>query len=265
MATDDTVQRVLDLDAAIFDLDGVLTQTATLHARAWKNLFDGFFSRLEAEGMARGRDLRPFDMEGDYLAYVDGKPRYDGVRDMLQARGIELPWGDTQDAPDDDPQRATICSLGNRKNKKFNDLLERQGADVFPDGLALAQAMHRAGKGVAVVSSSKNCRPILRSAGILELFHSVVDGTDAAKRHLKGKPNPDIFLTAAREMDVAPERAAILEDAISGVQAGKAGGFAEVVGVNRQDETHGRNLLQEGASMVLRDLSPPASESAHKT
>ncbi len=255
--TDATVARVLALDAAIFDLDGVLTQTARLHARAWKRLFDQFFAKLASSSTERGVDLRPFDAQKDYLAHVDGKPRYDGVRDMLLARKIQLPWGSPDEAPDDDPDTATICSLGNGKNELFHTILDQEGVEIYPDSLALARGMRRRSRKVAAVSSSKNCRPILSKAGVIDIFQSIVDGRDSAERKLAGKPAPDIFLEAARRLGVEPGRAAILEDAISGVQAGRAGNFAEVVGVNRQGAQHARNLYKEGASMVLSDLTPP--------
>ncbi|MDX1374792.1 MAG: trehalose-phosphatase [Burkholderiales bacterium] len=235
-------------DAAIFDLDGVITRTARLHARAWKQMFDAFLAE---------RDAPPFDIERDYRAHVDGKPRLDGVRDFLAARGIELPRG----AEDDAPGTRTLWSLANRKNALFHELLEREGAEVFESSIELVKALRAAGFGTAVVSSSRNCLPILESVGAIALFDVKVDGVEAAERGLAGKPAPDIFVAAARSLGVAPARAVVFEDALAGVEAGRAGGFGRVIGVDRAGQADA--LREHGAQLVVADLGelsvePPA-------
>ena len=235
-------------EAVIFDLDGVVTRTARLHAAAWKQMFDDY---LRERGDAK---QAPFDEVQDYRRYVDGKPRYDGVRSFLQARGIDLPEG----SPDDHPQQQTICALGNRKNALFMQLLEREGAEVFESTVDLIRALRRAGIKTAVVSSSRNCVAVLESVGALELFDAKVDGVDAQRSHLKGKPAPDIFLAAARALDVPPQRAVVVEDALAGVEAGHAGGFALVIGVDRAGQADA--LREHGADVVVQDLAQVAVE-----
>ena len=243
-------------DAAILDMDGVITQTATLHAQAWKRTFDAF---LQDRGGAAGQDAEPFDSDADYRAYVDGKPRYDGVRSFLQARGIDLPEGD----PSDPPERETVCGLGNRKNEVFHEVLQQEGVAVYEDTIEQIGNWKQHGLKVAVISSSRNCTEILQTAGVLELFDTKVDGNDVERLQLQGKPAPDIFLRAAEILSVAPERAFVVEDAIAGVQAGRAGGFGLVVGVARAHE--GEDLRQHGADRVVHDLrelaQPPQTDS----
>jgi len=240
-----TIDRA-GFDAAIFDLDGVITRTATLHARAWKQMFDDYLRR---RGERDQREYAPFDIEADYLRYVDGKPRYDGVRSFLQARGIDLARGD----PHDPPTLETICGLGARKNELFNLLIDREGAEAFEHAVDLVKRLSAAGFRTAVVSSSKNCAAILRSVGALDLFDARVDGTHAEARGLRGKPAPDTFLAAAEELGVAPKRAVVFEDALVGVAAGRAGGFGRVVGVDRTGQAAA--LLEHGADVVLDDLA----------
>ncbi len=232
-------------DAVIFDLDGVVTRTARQHARAWKGMFDEFLARRSRR---EGRDFVPFDIDADYRQFVDGKPRYDGVLDFLRSRGIELPWGD----PRDPPTAVTVCGLGNRKNELFGEVLDREGAEVFEDAIDLVRALAGAGIKTAIVSSSKNCASILRSVGALDLFDVRVDGTHAEAMRLQGKPAPDIFLAAAGALKVDPQRAVVVEDALAGVAAGRAGGFGLVVGVDRVGQADA--LRGHGADVVVKDL-----------
>lgn len=232
-------------DAVIFDLDGVITRTARQHARAWKQMFDEFFERY---GGKQGRIYVPFDIETDYRRYVDGKPRYDGVCNFLRSRGIELPWGDAQDPP----TAWTVCGLGNRKNELFSEVLAHEGAEVFVDAIEFVHALRGAGFRIAVVSSSKNCAAILRSVGAVGLFEVRVDGTHAEARGLRGKPAPDVFLAATEALRVEPQRAVVVEDALAGVAAGRAGGFGLVIGVDRVGQAEA--LRKHGADIVVRDL-----------
>lgn len=240
--------------ALIFDLDGVLTRTAHLHARAWKEMFRAYFDELREAGRA---DPEPY-ADKDYGEHLDGKPRYRGVQSVLESRGIDLDHG----SPDDPPDRETVCGLGNRKNEIFHRLLEDEGAEVFEDARTLAEDARERGVGLAVVSSSRNCVPILESAGLRELFEVVVDGNAVIDEGLSGKPEPDIFLRAARALGAAPAACAVFEDALSGVRAAAAGGFGLVVGVNRLDEEHARQLAAHGAHVVLEDISPLAFDPA---
>ncbi len=233
-------------DAVLFDLDGVLTDTARVHATAWKLMFDEF---LEARATRGGGSFVPFDSDGDYLAHVDGKPRFDGVRDFLASRGITLPEG----TPHDPPDRETVCGLGNRKNDRVEATLEQHGVDVFPSSIEWVRRLRTAGIRTAVVSASANCAAVLRAAEIDDLFEGRVDGVTLEERNLAGKPAPDSFLEAARELGVAPARAVVVEDAISGVAAGRAGGFGLVIGVARAD--NGDALAEGGAGLVVTDLA----------
>ncbi len=233
-------------DAVLFDLDGVLTDTARIHATAWRLMFDEFLARRASE---TGGPFQPFDVDADYHSHVDGKPRYDGVRDFLASRGIELPEG----APDDPAGSETVCGLGNRKNEKVGEALESQGVDVFPGSVALVRQLRTAGIRTAVVSASANCATVLRAAEIDDLFESRVDGVTLVERELAGKPSPESFLEAARELGVEPSRAVVVEDAISGVQAGRAGGFGLVIGVARKDNAAA--LAEAGARVVVADLA----------
>lgn len=233
------------IEAVIFDMDGVLTDTASVHAASWKQLFDDYL----AERAARtGEPFEPFDVDADYRPYVDGKPRYDGVRDFLRSRGIELPHGD----PDDPPGAESICGLGNRKNQAFLERLEHEGARAFEPAVELVRALRADGVRVAVISASRNMTAVLAAAGLATLFDASVDGVIAAELGLPGKPDPAVFEEAARRLDVPPERTAIIEDAIAGVQAGRAGAFAQVVGVDRTGQAEA--LREAGADVVVQHL-----------
>jgi beta-phosphoglucomutase family hydrolase len=233
-------------DAVLFDLDGVLTDTARLHAACWKETFDAF---LRARAETGGEPFRPFEIDPDYRVYVDGKPRYDGVRDFLKSRGIELPEG----SPDDPPDRETVCGLGNRKNDLVRDAIASVGVDVYPGSVRLVEHLRNHGIRTAVVSASANCAAVLQAARITELFEVRVDGRVLERRQLRGKPAPDSFLEAARELGVEPARAVVIEDAISGVQAGRAGAFGLVVGVDRKGDAEA--LAENGAHRVVADLA----------
>nr|WP_245544753.1 beta-phosphoglucomutase family hydrolase [Mobilicoccus pelagius] len=227
-----------DYDAALFDLDGVLTPTAVVHMAAWEEMFSTFLS-------ARG--ATPYTAH-DYFDHVDGKPRYDGVRDLLASRGITLPEGDPSDTADAD----TVCGLGNRKNDAFNAVLARDGVQPYPGSVALVEALAARGTKLAVVSSSKNAPSVLAAAGLDRFFPVVVDGRVAAAEGLPGKPAPDTFLAAAERVGVTKERAVVLEDATSGVAAGHAGRFGLVVGVDRGAGADA--LTAAGADVVVADL-----------
>lgn len=231
--------------AVILDLDGVITDSARLHARAWKRMFDEF---LDQRSQREGEDHTPFDIESDYRKYVDGKPRYDGVRSFLAARAIDLPEG----TPDDPPEENTVCGLGNRKNELFHELLKTEGVETFEDAVVRIEQWREEDLKLAVVSSSRNCRRILDTAGIAHLFDVVVDGTDAERLDLHGKPEPDIFLEAADQLNVEPADCVLLEDAIAGVASGRAGKFGLVVGVDRDD--HGQAMREHGADLVIHDV-----------
>lgn len=232
-------------DAVLFDLDGVLTATATLHAACWKRMFDEYL-RLRSD---RGREpQRPFEIATDYKRYVDGKPRLDGVRSFLASRGLDLPEGE----PSDPPGRETVHGLGNRKNALVAEALASEGVDVFPGSLRLVRYLRAAGIRLAVVSSSRNTPDVLRAASLTDFFDARVDGTVAAERGLRGKPAPDTFLAAAALLGVEAGRAVVVEDALSGVAAGRAGRFGLVVGVDR--EGHPEALLESGADLVVADL-----------
>lgn len=231
-----------DLRAVLFDLDGVITDTAGLHAVAWKRLFDDF---LQARAVAE--PFEPFRLPEDYLAYVDGKPRYDGVRSFLAARSIALPDG----SPTDRDDSQTVCGLGNRKDALFNIALAEQGVSIFEPSIRFIWALRACAVATACVSSSKNCRPVLARARLLDLFDAVVDGCDI-ENGLAGKPAPDSYLRAGELLGVPPEAAAVVEDALSGVAAGRAGRFGLVIGVDRGA---GRAaLIDHGADLVVADL-----------
>jgi alpha,alpha-trehalose phosphorylase len=232
-------------DAVLFDLDGVVTRTARLHAAAWKVLFDEF---LHHRAEARQEPFEPFDGEADYLAYVDGKPRYEGVRSFLASRGIALPEGNPADAPD----ATTIHGLGSRKDALFMDSLRQDGVDVFAPAVALIRTLREQGLKTAVVTSSRNGREVLRAADLEPLFDVRMDGMDAEAFGLQGKPHPDPFLKSAKLLGVAPGRAVVIEDAISGVEAGRRGGFGLVVGVDRGGNREA--LAAHGADVVVADL-----------
>jgi beta-phosphoglucomutase family hydrolase len=232
--------------ACLFDLDGVLTDTARVHAAAWKQMFDEF---LRERSKRTGEPFVPFDPVRDYDEYVDGKPRYDGVRSFLASRGIELPEGD----PSDQPTAETVHGLGNRKNELVLALIERDGVEPYEGSVRYLHAVRDAGLRRAVVSSSANTRQVLEAAGIADLFEEVVDGIVAQQEHLKGKPAPDTFLAAARALEAAPAEAAVFEDALAGVAAGRAGRFGFVVGVDRAGQAEA--LREHGADVVVSDLA----------
>jgi beta-phosphoglucomutase family hydrolase len=233
------------LEAAIFDLDGVVTKTAAVHSRAWKEMFDEF---LKAHSQRTGEPFREFDHEADYLPYVDGKPRYKGVADFLASRDIELPEGD----PSDPPDARTIHGLGNRKNQLFNEIIHRDGVDVYPSTLAFIRALRDQGVRVGIATSSKNCETILEIAGLKGLFEISVDGVESARLGLRGKPEPDIFTTAADRFNARYDRSMVVEDAVAGVQAGQAGNFGLVLGVSRGGDA--TELKASGADVVVCDL-----------
>lgn len=235
-----------DYDAVLFDLDGVLTQTAHVHAAAWKQLFDGFLQQRAAQA---GEPFVAFDIATDYPRYVDGKPRYDGVRDFLVSRGIELPWG----GPEDDLDVQSVQALGKRKDAYFKQQLAQYGVEPYASSIALVRSLRAHEIKTAVVSSSNNCAAVLDAVGIAHLFDTRVDGTDVAPFALKGKPAPDAFLEAARRLGVEPTRAVVVEDAIVGVQAGRAGGFGCVIAVDRRE--HAQALSDAGADVVVTDLA----------
>jgi len=232
--------------ACLFDLDGVLTQTATVHATAWKAMFDAF---LKQRAEASGPPFAAFDPVRDYGDYVDGMPRADGVRTFLASREIVLPEGE----PGDPPAAETVNGLGNRKNELVLALIEERGVAVFEGSVRYVHAARAAGLSLAVVSSSANTVAILRAAGLAELFEVRIDGVVAAERGLPGKPHPDTFLAAADDLGVDPKEAAVFEDALAGVEAGVAGGFGFVVGVDRIGQADA--LRDRGADVVVDDLA----------
>jgi alpha,alpha-trehalase len=245
-------------DAVIFDLDGVVTQTAAVHAAAWKRLFDAYLAERAARAAAgapapaaqdAAYPLRPFDLDADYAQHVDGKPRYDGVRDFLASRGIALPWGD----PSDPPERETVCGLGNGKNAFFNAEVREHGVKTFPSTIALIGQLHAAGIRTGLMSSSKNTAMVLDVTGTTDLFEVRVDGVVAAEIGLPGKPDPAMYLEAARRMGVDAARSVVVEDALSGVEAGRRGGFGLVIGVDRLGQA--AELAAAGADVVVDDLA----------
>jgi beta-phosphoglucomutase family hydrolase len=246
--TNDSAVPVLpdSITACLFDLDGVLTPTAEVHAAAWKELFDAF---LRDRSKQTGEQFRPFEIATDYVAYVDGRLRQDGVRAFLASRGIVLPEG----ALDDSPSAQTVHGLGRRKNGFFLELLRRRGVEAYEGSVRFVRAARDAGLRRGVVSASRNCREILAAAGLEQLFEVRVDGVVAADRGLRGKPAPDTFLAAATMLGVDPARSAIFEDAASGVKAGRAGSFGWVVGVDRVGQADA--LRRHGADIVVNDLS----------
>ncbi len=234
------------VQACLFDLDGVLTKTADVHAEAWKRTFDAF---LRARSAALGARFVEFDLPRDYELYVDGKPREAGVRSFLASRGIRLPEGSESDPPDAE----TIHGLGKRKNALLLTLLREEGVHVYPGSVRYLRAVRQEGLRTAVVSSSRNCREVLAAAGIAEQFDARVDGLVAAEQHLKGKPAPDTYWVAARALGMSSEQAAVFEDALAGVEAGRSGGFGCVVGVNRGSQAE--SLRRHGADVVVSDLA----------
>ena len=236
--------RTDEIDAVVFDTDGVVTDTASVHARAWARMFDRFLRR---RADATGGSFSPFTDE-DYRRYVDGRPRYDGVRSFLASRGVTLPQGDASDAPDEE----TVCGLGNRKDQDFLEHLRRDGVVAFPTTVELLERLRRAGVRTAVISASKNLDAVLAAGGVEDLFEVRVGGAEAERLGMAGKPDPAVFLEAARRLGVEPGRAAVIEDALAGVEAGRRGGFALVVGVDRTG--HRSELEAAGADVVVEDL-----------
>jgi beta-phosphoglucomutase family hydrolase len=232
--------------ACLFDLDGVLTQTARVHAAAWKQMFDEF---LRSWSQQHGTEFVPFDIVADYDEYVDGKPRYDGVQSFLHSRGIELPQG----TPDDPPAMQTVDGLGNRKNEIVLKLIHEEGVEPYEGSVRYVKAASEAGLPRAVVSSSANAHEVLKAAGYEGMFDAVIDGVVLQRDHLAGKPAPDSFIAGARALGAEPAGAAVYEDALAGVQAGRAGKFGFVVGVDRVGQAAA--LRQHGADVVVKDLS----------
>lgn len=232
-----------DITACLFDLDGVVTRTATVHAAAWKETFDAFLRERQ------GADFRPFDPVADYDEYVDGRPRADGVRTFLASRGIRLPEG----SPDDPPDAQTVHGIGNRKNELLLRRIRAGGVEPYEDTLRYIEAVRAAGLRTALVSSSANARDVLRSVGAEHLFDVCVDGVVARERALPGKPHPDTFLAAAHDLGTDPARAAVFEDALAGMEAGRSGRFGYVVGVDRVGQRDA--LYAHGADVVVEDLA----------
>ncbi|WP_285136054.1 beta-phosphoglucomutase family hydrolase [Microbacterium sp. lyk4-40-TSB-66] len=227
-------------EGVLFDLDGVLTPTAEVHMRAWKEMFDELFAAWRIE---------PAYTDRDYFEYVDGKKRYDGVASLLRSRDVEVPWGD----PSDDPSEDTVCGVGNRKNVVFSRILRSEGIQPYPGSIALLDELQAAGTPIAVVSSSKNAVEVLEAAGIRDRFPVVMDGVVAERDHLASKPAPDVFAEAARMLGVDPARSAAVEDALSGVRSAAAAGYVVVVGVDRG--VGADDLTAAGATVVVDDLA----------
>jgi beta-phosphoglucomutase family hydrolase len=232
-------------DAVLFDLDGVITDTASVHATCWKRMFDEY---LRERASRSGEVFRPFDLASDYRLYVDGKPRFDGVRDFLASRGIRLPEG----SPNDGPHAETVGGLGNRKNDLVNAVIEDRGVDAYEGTVELIHQLRRQGFRIAVVTSSQNCKVVLKAAKLDEAFDVLVDGDTIRRQHLAGKPAPDTFLMAAKLLGTEPNRTVVIEDSISGVQAGSNGRFGLVIGVARKGNVE--ELRNNGADLVVHDL-----------
>ncbi len=231
--------------AVIFDLDGVVTKTALVHAASWKAMFDEYLKLREKRD---GESFSEFTYEKDYLTYVDGKPRYKGVQSFLESRGIDIPFGEKEDAPDHE----TVCGLGNKKNIKFRECLKNQGVDVYEKTIELIKDLISNGIRIGVASSSKNCQHVLKSAGIEAFFETRVDGVVSAELGLEGKPQGDIFVKAAENLGVTPDKAIVVEDAVSGVKAGVHGKFGLVIGVAR--ENNEEELKANGADVVVTNF-----------
>lgn len=232
-------------DAVLFDLDGVVTNTAKIHATCWKKMFDEY---LKKRATKTGEPFRPFEISTDYKLYVDGKPRYDGVRDFLKSRDIQLSEG----PPDEQPRKETVCGLGNRKNELVNEVVETVGVEVYESSVAFLRHVRHEGIKTAVVTSSQNCEAVLNAAKIGDLFDARVDGNTIIQQSLAGKPAPDSFLKGAEILGVPASRAVVIEDAISGVQAGAKGSFGLVIGVARKGNAE--ELKENGAHIVVNDL-----------
>ncbi|OGX10005.1 MAG: hydrolase [Omnitrophica WOR_2 bacterium GWA2_37_7] len=237
--------KSLSYDAAIFDLDGVVTKTALVHAAAWKEMFNEYL-KLRAD--RDGEPFKEFTYKGDYLPYIDGKPRYQGVKSFLASRGINLPFGDKGAAVDEE----SVCGLGNKKNIKFREVLGKEGVSSYKAAVALIKELKAKGVKIGVASSSKNCQFVLKSAGIEDLFETRVDGVVSAELGLRGKPQGDIFIKAVQNVGSDPSKAIVFEDAVSGVQAGKNGGFKLVVGIAREENDE--ELKKNGADIVIKSF-----------
>ena len=245
MSMDPQKSEKLSFEAVVFDLDGVVTKTALVHAAAWKEMFDEYLRLREK----RDNELfREFTHEKDYLPYVDGKPRYKGVQSFLESRGVFIDFGD----PQDEPEKETVCGLGNRKNIKLREVLKTKGVEVYESTVALLHELRQRGIRVGVASSSKNCQFVLQSAGLEDLFETRVDGVVSVELGLKGKPEADIFVVAAKNLGSEPDKAIVVEDAVSGVQAGRNGKFGLVVGLAR--EKNEEELKNNGADVVIEDF-----------
>jgi beta-phosphoglucomutase family hydrolase len=237
--------KLAEYEAVLSDLDGVITKTARLHAAAWKRLFDDYLAHLAAK---TERTVEPFDLEEDYRVHLDGKPRHDGVRDFLKSRGLTFSLG----SPSDTAERETLHGLGKKKDAYFDAALQESGVDVYPGTVEFLQLAKRSGLKLAVVSSSHHCAEILDAVGLTGLFDVRIDGHEIDRLHLPGKPAPDAFLEAARRLMIPPRRAIVIEDALAGVQAGHAGGFGLVIGVDRRHQAEA--LRAQGADIVVADL-----------
>jgi trehalose 6-phosphate phosphatase len=235
-----------DFDAAIFDMDGVVTQTATIHAAAWKRLFDEYLAERDTRG---GNDFEPFNIDADYRRYVDGRPRYDGVEAFLASRGIFLPRG----SPQDPPGRETVCGLGNRKDLYFLAQVESEGVRAFEGTVHLIRQLRDNGAKIGIFSASRHAESVLQAAGVIGLFDERIDGVQAERLGLPGKPSPDVLLELTRRLGPSPARTIVFEDAIAGVQAGHAGAFGVVIGVNRSGSQG--TLTKNGADVEVHDLS----------
>ena len=232
-------------DAVLLDLDGVITDTASIHAACWKQMFDEY---LQKRATQRGEAFHPFDIATDYRLYVDGKPRFDGVRDFLKSRRIGLPEG----SPNDPSQAETVCGLGNRKNDRVNKIIEDKGVEPYKGSVKLLHQLRDQGFKIAVVTSSQNCTAVLKASKLQDYFDLQVDGNMIHDQRLAGKPAPDPYLRAAKLLGVEPARAVVIEDALSGVKAGSAGGFGLVIGVARKGNAE--ELRRHGARLVVNDL-----------
>jgi beta-phosphoglucomutase family hydrolase len=233
-------------DAVLFDLDGVVTDTAGLHATCWKQMFDEY---LQKRARQRGQVFRPFDLDTDYRLYVDGKPRFDGVRDFLNSRGIQLPEGN----PDDPAEVETVCGLGNCKNDLVNQAIADVGVKPYEGTVQFIHQLRSNGFKIAVVTSSQNCAVVLKAAKLDDFFEVRVDGNSIDEQGLAGKPAPDTYLIAAKLLRVEPRRTVVIEDAISGVQAGVNGNFGLVIGIARKGNVD--ELKHHGAQLVVEDLA----------
>ena len=234
------------IKAVVFDMDGVITDTARTHAHAWKKLFDEY---LQERSQRLDEEHDTFDIQTDYYRYVDGKPRYDGVQSFLDSRGISLPYG----TPEDEAGTETVCGLGNRKNEYFRESLRTVAPEAYPSSVEFVRKLKEAGFATAIISASRNCRDVLQAAGVDTLFDTRVDGIDSAELGLKGKPAPDIFLEAAKRLITRPHQSVVIEDALAGVEAGCRGKFRMVIGVDRVGQAD--EFRKRGASTVVADLS----------